>query len=85
MFNSFTGMSFFVLQCLVSTIRPWKLLLLVLLKCYWSNRTQFCQRLATAATFLRMKLFCPGAMTRTRLGIIQSTTVVIRLGVIQQV
>ena len=29
-----------------------------------SNRTQCCQRLATAATFLRKKLCCPGAMTR---------------------
>ena len=29
-----------------------------------ANRTQCCQRLATAATFLRMKLRCPGAMTR---------------------
>ena len=29
-----------------------------------SNRTQCCQRLATAATFLRKELCCPGATTR---------------------
>ena len=29
-----------------------------------SNRTQCCQGLATAATLLRKKLCCPGAMTR---------------------
>ena len=29
-----------------------------------SNRTQCCQRLATAATFLRKELCCPGAMTQ---------------------
>ena len=29
-----------------------------------SNRTQCCLRLATVATFLRMELCCPGAMTR---------------------
>ena len=29
-----------------------------------SNQTQCCQRLATAATFLRKELCCPGAMTR---------------------
>ena len=31
---------------------------------FTTNRTQCCQRLATAATFLRKKLCCPGAMTR---------------------
>ena len=30
----------------------------------WSNRTQSCQRFATAATFVLKKLSCPGAMTR---------------------
>ena len=29
-----------------------------------SNRTQCCQRLATVATFLQMKLCCPDTMTR---------------------
>ena len=29
-----------------------------------SNRTQCCQRLATAATFLQKELCCPGAMMR---------------------
>ena len=30
----------------------------------WLNRTQCCQRLATAATFLRKGLRCLGAMAR---------------------
>ena len=30
----------------------------------WSNRTQCCQQLATAATFLQVEPCCPGAMTR---------------------
>ena len=29
-----------------------------------SNRTQFCQWLATAGTSFQKKLWCPGAMTR---------------------
>ena len=41
-----------------SHVRLWKGRSEVQILC-WSNRTQSCQRLATAATFLRKELSCP--------------------------